>query len=86
MSIAKSASTRQALWDCPLEETTQTRGSNFLGAVLLFRRLKLPKGANLHSLRRTHTSHLLPAAFRSRRCPRDSGTGRFGRPRKFTLI
>jgi integrase len=26
---------------------------------LLFRRLKLPKGANLHSLRHTHTSHLL---------------------------
>lgn len=26
---------------------------------LLFRRLKLPKGASLHSLRHTHTSHLL---------------------------
>jgi hypothetical protein len=25
----------------------------------LFRRLKLPKGASLHSLRHTHTSHLL---------------------------
>jgi integrase len=42
-----------------LEETTQTRESNFLGAVLLSRRLKLPKGANLHSLCHTHTSHLL---------------------------
>jgi integrase len=59
MSIAKSASIRQAHWDCPSEETTQTRGSNFLGTVLLFRRLKLPKGASLHSLRHTHTSHLL---------------------------
>jgi integrase len=28
-------------------------------ASLLFRRLKLPKGASLHSLRHTHTSHLL---------------------------
>lgn len=26
---------------------------------LLFSRLKLPKGASLHSLRHTHTSHLL---------------------------
>ena len=26
---------------------------------LLFRRLKLPKGASLHSLRHTHVSHLL---------------------------
>ena len=26
---------------------------------LLFRRLRLPKGASLHSLRHTHTSHLL---------------------------
>jgi integrase len=26
---------------------------------LLFRRLKLPKGVSLHSLRHTHTSHLL---------------------------
>ena len=26
---------------------------------LLFRKLKLPKGASLHSLRHTHTSHLL---------------------------
>jgi integrase len=26
---------------------------------LLFRRLKLPKGASLHTLRHTHTSHLL---------------------------
>jgi integrase len=26
---------------------------------LLFRRLKLPKGANLHSLRHSHCSHLL---------------------------
>ena len=59
MSIAKSASIRQAHWDCPSEETTQTRGSNFLGAVLLFRRLKLPKGASLHSLRHSHCSHLL---------------------------
>jgi hypothetical protein len=41
MSIAKSASIRQAHWDCPLGETTQTRGSNFLGAAPLFRRLKL---------------------------------------------
>jgi integrase len=29
---------------------------------LLFRRLKLPKGASLHSLRHTHTSHLLASA------------------------
>jgi|HubBroStandDraft_6_1064221.scaffolds.fasta_scaffold374805_1 integrase len=59
MSIAKSASIRQAHWDCPLGETTQTRGSNFLGAAPLFRRLKLPKGASLHSLRHSHCSHLL---------------------------
>jgi integrase len=61
MSIAKSASIRQAHWDCPSEETTQTRGSNFLGAVLLFRRLKLPKGASLPLLRRSQYSHLLPS-------------------------
>jgi integrase len=59
LSIAKSASIRQAHWDCPSEETTQTRGSNLLGTVLVFRRLKLPKGASLHSLRHSHCSHLL---------------------------
>jgi integrase len=39
---------------------TPFRPDSISAAVsLLFRRLKLPKGASLHSLRHTHTSHLL---------------------------
>jgi integrase len=37
---------------------------------LLFRQLKLPKGTSLHSLRHTHTSHLLANGVRCRWCPR----------------
>jgi integrase len=59
MSIAKWPASGRHIGTAPWEETTQTRGSNFLGAVLLFRRLKLPKGASLHSLRHSHCSHLL---------------------------
>jgi integrase len=45
--------------------TNRPSNSNFgfpalkSGTVVMFRRLKLPKGASLHSLRHTHTSHLL---------------------------
>jgi integrase len=39
---------------------TPLRPDSISAAVsLLFRRLKLPKGTSLHSLRHTHTSHLL---------------------------
>jgi integrase len=39
-------------------------GSISAAVSLLFRRLKLPKGASLHSLRHTHTSHLLADGVR----------------------
>jgi integrase len=52
----------------------------------LFKRLKFPKpkGAALHLLRHSHTSHLLAVAYHSRRCPRGSGIARCGRRRKST--
>ena len=43
----------------PWAKTTQTRGLYSSGAIAAFRRLRLPKGASLHSLRHSHRSHLL---------------------------
>ncbi len=69
----------------PIERAPTVNAILNLAAVsLLFRRLKLPKGASLHSLRHTHTSHLLASGVPPRRCPRDWGMGRYARPRKFT--
>ena len=47
-------------YSVPLGRITREPVSWLLGALsLLFRRLKLPKGASLHSLRHSHCSHLL---------------------------
>src|ERR1019366_2004277 len=44
----------------PNPDGTPLKPDSISAAVsLLFRRLKLPRGARLHSLRHTHTSHLL---------------------------
>ena len=46
---------------------------------LLFRRLGLPKGASLHSLRHSHGSHLVADGCRCRWCRNDWGTPQSGR-------
>jgi hypothetical protein len=49
------------LWEAEwhLDEKTRYSVIGSLALSLLFRRLKLPKGPSLHSLRHSHCSHLL---------------------------
>jgi site-specific recombinase XerD len=54
------------------------------GVSLLFRRLGLPKGASLHSLRHTHGSHLVADGVPLPVVAERLGTRRFGRRRTFT--
>jgi len=85
MSIAKSASIRQAHWDCPLGETTQTRGSNFW-ALRRYSEDSSCRRARASTRCDTRTARTCwPAVYHWRRCPRVWGMGRYGRRRKFIV-
>jgi integrase len=62
----------------------QTAESAPWALSLLLRRLKLPKGASLHSLRHTHGSHLLASGVPLPAVSARLGHGSIRRRRRFT--